>query len=165
MINRLTSPREIETCLVLLQTMGRRWNSAKRCHKVLSILLPNLNARSEKEAVATQAPKRASQMQSHSTKNMPRPDTASGQPGGDKRPRFIQDYSTNESGSGIDYQEDQFWQDQPQMQPDMDFPLSGSIMASGINELQGPDVFEQVSWEALFHGEGTNTAGMASIWH
>jgi hypothetical protein len=93
-----------------------------------------------------------------------RSDTGIGRHDIDRRPKLgIQDYATN--GNGVNHHQAQLWQGQSHLESEFNHTLGDStISVDRINELDWPDVFEQVSWEALFHGDGNTTTDMANLW-
>lgn len=171
----LTNPvsREIETCLDLLQTLGRKWNSAKHCHKVLGVLLANLSARSDGGAPVPQQvlPTGSSQrlIRVGGAQKTSRSEDTEGDRDGDKRQKLNnQEYDhVNEMWGGVIDNQEQLWHGQyyHHVEPELNDMLGDNTMLGidMMNELEYPDIFGQVSWEALFHGNGNNIADMANF--
>ncbi|KFZ13904.1 hypothetical protein V502_06352 [Pseudogymnoascus sp. VKM F-4520 (FW-2644)] len=146
---------EIEICLDLLQTMGQKWNSARHCHSVLGILLADLHAQRNKDAPDVRNPSTRAQQLSRGSRRMSRSHTVVDDDKSDKRQRVSSPEYTENDIWGFPTQEQHLLQGQYHVRPDLDDTFQYSpVQTSGqINELQWPDIFGQVSWEALFQGD------------
>lgn len=149
---------EIETCLNILNTMGEQWSNARHCHAVLNILSSNLSSQLNEETDARQRPSstpRGQSLQSHARRT--RSPKSRGDWSSEKRQRI----QNSEAGNSFDFlgnltnQQGQF-SNQQFNDPALDSMFHGNGVdtqgLSKINELQWPDVFGHVSWEALFQG-------------
>lgn len=150
---------EIEICLSLLQKMSDRFLTARHCHNVLSILLNDLHTQFEdREARRTDTTNESPQKR----RRFESPLTISNQP---KSPSATQTHS-----GGFDSQQPSSVQSnrsQPVMAPSAQLQISQPIfeyqqssqiiMPWSDPMLSGDvgDVFGQVSWEALFQGDGS----------
>lgn len=135
--------------------MGQKWNSARHCHSVLGILLDDLHAQCNKDAPDVRNPSTRAQQLSRGSRRMSRSHTVVDNDRSDKRQRVSSpEYTENDIWS-FPTQEQHLLQGQYHVRPDLDDTFQYSpVQTSGqINELQWPDIFGQVSWEALFQGD------------
>jgi len=153
----------------LLQIMGKKWNSAKHCHKVLELLRSNLVSQLDNGASGRRPNQSRSGSQILSrgggTCQSSRPDDMEEGRGSSKRQRQDnEEFGTTDSvsNSGIHSQENS-WHSR-------NLPIFGDVLGTSaitemerLNEAEMPDLFGQVSWESLFHTNGDNMPGMATF--
>jgi hypothetical protein len=138
--------------------MGKQWSNARHCHAVLSILSSNLYTRLNEDSDARQRPSSTPRAQHtpQSRVQRTRSPTSAGGRESEKRQRTYNAEAEISLDAG--HQQAEF------SNPNFNYPAFDSTLYdnsidlqgfSRINDLQWPDVFGQVSWEALFNrGDG-----------
>jgi hypothetical protein len=141
--------------------MGEQWKNARHCYAVLSILSSNLQSRLNEESVAPQRSSSTPYAQ-HPTQNLmqrTRSPTSPDDQNPEKRQRIHNSEAEN-TFIAVNNPGDQPGQLSNQHSNYAAFDSTfheNDLDIEGFNnldELQWPDIFGQVSWEALFHGGG-----------